>query len=56
MRRGLALGLGFGEELRAFGVAGEDDIEQALGAVGRFLGEPADAHARGGDRPAAARA
>ena len=41
--RRLALGLRFGQELRAFGIRLEDDIEQALGAVGRFLGEPADA-------------
>src|SRR5512139_1948568 len=41
--RRLALGLRFGQELRAFGIRLEDDIEQALAAVGRFLGEPADA-------------
>src|SRR6476661_1499696 len=41
--RGLAFGFRFGQELRAFGIRLEDDIEQAFGAVGRFLGEPADA-------------
>ena len=43
----IAFGLGLGEEPRALGVGREDDVEQALRAVRRLLGEAPDAGARG---------
>ena len=44
--RGLALRVRFGQELGAFGIGLKHDLEQALRAIGRFLGKPADAIAR----------
>jgi hypothetical protein len=38
--------LRFSQELAAFGIGLEHDFEQALRAIGRFLGKPADAIAR----------
>ena len=43
---GLALRVRFGQELGAFNIGLKHDLEQALGAIGRFLGKPADAIAR----------
>ena len=43
---GLALRVRFGQELGAFGIGLKHDLEQALRAIGRFLGKPADAIAR----------
>jgi hypothetical protein len=43
----LALGLRFGQEPRPLAIGREHDVEQAFGAVGRLLREPADAAARG---------
>ena len=45
-------GLRLGQKLRALAVGREHDLEQAFGAVGRFLREPADAAARRSAAPA----
>ena len=44
--RGIMLGLGCGQQLRAFCVGGEHDLEQAFGAIGRFLRKSSDAASR----------
>ena len=36
-------GLGLGQQLRALGVGGKHDLDEAFGAVRRLLGETADA-------------
>ena len=35
------------QEPHAFAVGGKHDFQQRVGAVGRLLGKPANAHARG---------
>jgi hypothetical protein len=44
--RGLAFRVRFSQELGSLGIGLKHDFEQALRAIGRFLGKPADAIAR----------